>query len=96
MKHRQILISSRNKPNNKSPRINSFVKKAINTKRVPIINNIKGDTWEIINRYRCGINIGNEIVYSEKMRKQSRRVFEKNLSEEIFINKVNGIIEGVV
>ena len=69
---------------------------------LPLINNIKGDTWDIIEKEKCGINISidNETLkenivsyYSNDMRSNSRKVFEKKLSEKTFCNLLESLIE---
>lgn len=70
---------------------------------LPIINNIKGDTWDVIEKYGCGINIDKEInignrknfinirCYTDK-RQNSRGFFESYLTEEVFRKKMMHLI----
>lgn len=57
---------------------------------LPIINNIHGDTWDIIEKYNCGYNFDiafrNKNFYytSIKIRNNCRKFFESFLSEENF------------
>ena len=68
-----------------------------------IINNIKGDTWDVIETYGCGmnidkeINIGNEKDFSNAKwyvdrRKNSRGFFESHLTEDVFRKKMMCLI----
>lgn len=70
---------------------------------LPIINNIKGDTWDIIEKYGCGVNLDNGLS-SEKleslsvtrlnksMRNKCREFFTNTLTEDIFKKKIVEII----
>lgn len=70
---------------------------------LPVINNIKGDTWSMIKKYNVGINIkddyclhGSEII---KMRKNNINVydlFNNNFTKEVFIKKCYEVIDGVL
>lgn len=56
---------------------------------LPIINNIRGDTWEAIEKYACGVNFKNKRLFlndeeNKDMRENSRKFFESNLTEKIF------------
>lgn len=64
---------------------------------VPIINNIKGDTWHLINEWNCGVNWngGTINISDENQRTNSRTIFEKLLSVELFRDKVVNIITGM-
>ncbi len=71
---------------------------------VPIINNIRGDIWDIVDEFECGINISNDTLlndiqrissYQNKYRINSRSFFDKELSEEVFDNKALEIIDMV-
>nr|WP_297703727.1 glycosyltransferase [uncultured Butyrivibrio sp.] len=68
---------------------------------LPIINNIKGDTSEIIEKYECGINSDLNVISkinalsSEKyrnMRVQCRNFYSIALSETVFKHKIQEII----
>lgn len=61
---------------------------------LPIINNIHGDTWDIIEKYSCGINVQNDFQFSEKKieRQNSRVFFENNLTETVFKKEVMNIL----
>lgn len=65
---------------------------------LPLINNIKGDTWDIIEQNQIGTNIDSlskEVAnYSIVKRENARRFFEKYLTTESFDNVVNKIIIG--
>ena len=66
---------------------------------LPIINNIKGDTWDVIEKYGCGMNIDKEINIGNKnyflnekwhidRRENSRAFFEEYLTEDVFRKKM--------
>lgn len=60
---------------------------------LPIINNVRGDTWKIIEKYNCGINVNeNNINFDmnslSKEREKSRSFFENHLTEMVFKKKV--------
>ena len=64
---------------------------------LPIINNIKGDTWTIIEKYKCGINFRGGIIelplnVNYKERRSARLFFERYLAESVFKAKVKKII----
>ncbi|SCW77159.1 hypothetical protein SAMN02910400_02351 [Lachnospiraceae bacterium C10] len=60
---------------------------------LPIINNIKGDTWDIIEKYKCGVNISDDIHIAEiEDRNNSRAFFEDHLSSGVFNRAVRNII----
>lgn len=70
---------------------------------LPIINNIKGDTWEAIEKYGCGINIdkGINILHKKEIlnhewyinrRKNSREFFASYLTEDVFRRKLIHLI----
>lgn len=66
---------------------------------LPMINNIKGDTWNFINRYRFGVNIENSCTvvpreYSVEMRVRAREFFERNLSTDRFKDNLKNIMNG--
>ena len=61
---------------------------------LPIINNIHGDTWEIVLREKIGYNIDKEknckdiIKYEAKMRERVRKVYEREFGIDTFRKKV--------
>lgn len=70
---------------------------------LPVINNIKGDTWSMIQKYNVGINIDeDEIIHGEEiinMRKNNKNVydlFNNNFTKEVFIKKCYEVIDGVI
>ena len=70
---------------------------------LPIINNIKGDTWEMIEKYGVGVNIDENININSKkiikMRKNNSNIYKlynNNFTKEIFINKCYEVIDGVI
>ena len=77
---------------------------------LPIINSIYGDTWEIIEKYKCGINVNNTLdmnhilklfalnISTEKsllMRNECRNFFVKHLTEKVFEYKVLKILRDI-
>lgn len=70
---------------------------------LPIINNIKGDTWRMIEKYGVGINIdentpihGQEIINMRKNNKNIKNLFEQNFTKKVFIQKCLEVIDGVL
>ena len=56
---------------------------------LPVINNIKGDTWSMIDKYNVGINISNErnlvgktIIDMRKNNKHIYNLYNKNFTKE--------------
>lgn len=69
---------------------------------LPVINNIKGDTWSMIDKYGVGVNITNDTCLDGKeiidMRKNNKHIYElynNNFTKEVFIKKCLLIIDGV-
>lgn len=70
---------------------------------LPIINNIKGDTWSMIEKYGVGVNIKeNESIHGKeliKMRNNDKKVydlFNNNFTKEVFVKKCCEVIDGVI
>lgn len=70
---------------------------------LPVINNIKGDTWSMINKYNVGINIdssttlnGESIISLRKSNKNIIKLFNENFTKEVFINKCLNVIDEVI
>ena len=65
---------------------------------LPVINNIHGDTWDIIEREKIGVNLKENttaaeiMVYDVVMRERVRRFFETNLGEDTFQRKVKELL----
>lgn len=65
---------------------------------LPIINNIHGDTWDVIEREEMGINVNSRIDLSSFvipnyfMRNNVRKYFEENLSIKSFNDAVSRIV----
>lgn len=64
---------------------------------LPIINNIKGDTWDVVEKECCGLNWGRNvtrfnIIPSIQMRESARNFFERCLTEDVFRTKINKIV----
>lgn len=67
---------------------------------LPIINNIKGDTWNLVEKYNLGFNISNLKniridTYKKEMRKNVRCFFEKKLSIDYFDNELKKILKNI-
>ena len=66
---------------------------------LPIINNIHGDTWDVIERENLGINITSYVDYDEAfrnaltIRQKTRLYFENNLGKEIFELKIRELLQ---
>ena len=70
---------------------------------LPIINNIHGDTWELVKKYNAGINVGEDLKICGQdlieMRKNNHSVcdlFDENLSKDIFVKKCRKAIDEVM
>ena len=70
---------------------------------LPIINNIKGDTWDMVEKNKLGINVRNNVNCSKediiKLRLDNEhifRFFKESFSEEAFINKCSRAINEVI
>lgn len=62
---------------------------------IPIINNIRGDTWNLVNNYKAGINIREKIEnisFKNGLKSNSKKLFEENLSRNIFNNDIEEVI----
>lgn len=65
---------------------------------LPVINNIKGDTWAAVEKYGLGKNYHGSVpdcAGSIKNRKNARKFFETFLTEDVFRNKVLEIIREI-
>lgn len=70
---------------------------------LPIINNIKGDTWSLIDKHNVGINItkdshinGLDIINMRKNNKGILELYNNNFTKEVFIKKCYEVIDGVM
>lgn len=70
---------------------------------LPIINNIKGDTWNMVNEYNVGINIDNNTKLNSKtimdMRKKNNYIYDfynENFTKEVFVDKCLKVIDEVI
>lgn len=70
---------------------------------LPIINNIKGDTWSLIDKYNIGINIdddyvadGNKIIELRNKNAKIYKLYNENFTKEIFIKKCLAVIDEVI
>lgn len=73
-----------------------------------LINNIKADTWDLVDKYHCGINIAPENMDSQinavskltneeigTMEKNSRDIFEKKFDEKVIKEKYLNLFRGI-
>lgn len=67
---------------------------------LPVINNIKGDTWEMVEKYRIGINWKNEDAVEElvslnlaAMRKTVKELYLKKFTETAFIENASAVLD---
>ena len=70
---------------------------------LPIINNIKSDTWDFVEKYKAGINVDENTEISSQMLKEMRKnnrniyeLFENNFTKEIFEKKCLEVIDEVM
>ena len=70
---------------------------------LPIINNIKGDTWKLVKDYKAGINVventivdGNNLIEMRKNNQNIYKLFKENFSKETFIENCLEVIDEVV
>lgn len=74
---------------------------------LPIINNIKKDTFDLVNKYKIGININNDNIeeFANKiaaydietimqMKQNTQQVFDELFSYEAFSKKLDEVMEG--
>lgn len=63
---------------------------------LPVLNNIKGDTWTLVEKNHIGINLGSENKpkdwYNTAYRDNVRTVFRKYFTEKAFEDKVSEIL----
>lgn len=64
---------------------------------LPVINNIKGDTWAIIEKYQCGVNLRGgamklPVNVNREERRSARLFFERYLTEAVLKEKVKKIM----
>lgn len=65
---------------------------------LPIINNIKGDTWKLVERSKIGYNIDeiDKLDYGNlQMRVATRKIFEQMFSIEAFEKKVEIVLSNI-
>ena len=70
---------------------------------LPIINNIKGDTWRLVEEYHAGVNLDETNRVDENMLINQRndnwniyQLFEENFSKQIFTEKCLKVIDEVL
>lgn len=68
---------------------------------LPLINNIKGDTWRFIDNEHIGINIGSDNDWVDNInllvpRNEIVSFYFKHFSEEAFINTVFGSLKDII
>lgn len=69
---------------------------------LPIINNIKGDTWDLVKKYDAGVNIdkgtiidGQRLIEMRKNTQNVLNLYNENLTKEIFTQKCLKAIDEV-
>lgn len=70
---------------------------------LPIVNNIKGDTWKLVEEHQAGINVreddridADELI---RMRKDSANIYElydENFTKEVFVKACSSVIDEVM
>jgi len=70
---------------------------------LPIINNIKGDTWDLVEKYSAGINVrkdtiidGRKLIAMKKNNGNVLDLFDENLTKDIFYERCSEIIDEVI
>ena len=70
---------------------------------LPLINNIKGDTWNFVMNDKVGINVGEDTVLKTQdlidMRRSNQHIFDfydRNFTKEVFEDKCTSIIDEVM
>ena len=70
---------------------------------LPIINNIKGDTWKMVEEYDAGINVKNDLHINFDKLISQRKGYQKivdlyndNFTKDVFTRKCLGVIDEVV
>ena len=59
---------------------------------LPLINNIKGDTWQLIEETGIGINVGSEFQINKSINHGNvYQVFEERFSKESFVDQLKGV-----
>ncbi len=60
---------------------------------LPIINNIRGDSYQFVEKYQLGLNLPiNQFTYDSNQRQNARKFFEDHLSTPVFMKSVNRIL----
>ena len=69
---------------------------------LPIINNIKGDTWKFVEHDGVGINYvkgmkidGKKLIEMRKNNRNILELYEDNFTKEVFMRKCSEIIDEV-
>lgn len=69
---------------------------------LPIINNIKGDTWDFVNNSEVGLNYTSdqELFFREELDKEIYRpnvvdLFNKTFTREVFYDQVRDLVESI-
>jgi hypothetical protein len=70
---------------------------------LPILNNIKGDTWALVEEYKAGFNIedgtvinANELIRIRINDQNIYDLFERNFTEAVFLEKCRKVIDEVM
>lgn len=65
---------------------------------LPIINNIKGDTWNMVKENFLGVNVGDNIEFSkckDSDRKRICKFYDENFTESIFTQKIEKALKSI-
>ena len=68
---------------------------------LPIINNIKGDLWEMVNENEIGFNIDKNfefdllLNYNASIRERTKQFYIKNFSVNTFEQKIDKVLESI-
>ena len=61
---------------------------------LPIINNIQGDSYQFVEKYKLGLNLPvKQFTYDPNQRKNARQFFEDFLSSPVFMKSVDKILD---
>ena len=65
---------------------------------LPIINNIKGDTWNMVKENSLGVNVGDSIRFSKCKDRDKKRIckfYDENFTEVIYTQKIKKALKSI-
>ncbi len=65
---------------------------------LPIINNIKGDTWNMVKENSLGVNVGDNIRFSKCKDRDKKRIckfYDENFTEVIYTQKIKKALKSI-